>query len=158
MILVNLIPISKDLADQGSNFKQINTKDKMVQLFDAMVDKIKENIKHFLTSSYFDDLFWVSLIIFVGIGSFALGVRSERQEALSRNPIEITEHQEIENAWHEYIQSRKSTAEFFASKNGTVYYPLACPSGQRIKQENRIYFTTVQEAQSAGYKESSQCN
>ena len=49
----SIVTISKDLADQGSNFKQINTKDKMVQLFDAMVDKIKENNPDFVDSSTF---------------------------------------------------------------------------------------------------------
>ena len=49
----SIVTISKDLADQGSNFKQINTKDKMVQLFDAMVDKIKENNPDFVGSSTF---------------------------------------------------------------------------------------------------------
>jgi len=38
----NIATISKDLADQASNFKQINTKDKMVQLFDVIAAKIKE--------------------------------------------------------------------------------------------------------------------
>jgi hypothetical protein len=38
----SITTISKDLADQSSNFKQINTKDKMIQLFDVMVSKIKE--------------------------------------------------------------------------------------------------------------------
>jgi len=45
--------ISKDLADQSSNFKQINTKDKMVQLFDVMVAKIKENNPEFAEGSAF---------------------------------------------------------------------------------------------------------
>ena len=52
-ILSSIVTISKDLADQGSNFKQINTKDKMVQLFDAMVNKIKENNPDFVGSSTF---------------------------------------------------------------------------------------------------------
>jgi hypothetical protein len=38
----NIATISKDLADQASNFKQINTKDRMVQLFDVIAAKIKE--------------------------------------------------------------------------------------------------------------------
>ena len=45
--------ISKDLADQGGNFKQITTKDKMIQLLDAIVDKMKENNPEFVTSSSF---------------------------------------------------------------------------------------------------------
>lgn len=43
----NITTISKDLADQASNFKQINTKDKMVQLFDVIAAKIKENNPEF---------------------------------------------------------------------------------------------------------------
>ena len=49
----NISAISKDLADQASNFKQINTKDKMVQLFDVMVAKIKENNPDFAGGSAF---------------------------------------------------------------------------------------------------------
>ena len=49
----SIVTISKDLADQASNFKQINTKDKMVQLFDVMVAKIKENNPEFADGSAF---------------------------------------------------------------------------------------------------------
>ena len=45
--------ISKDLADQGSNFKQITTKDKMVQLLDIIVAKMKENNPEFVEGSQF---------------------------------------------------------------------------------------------------------
>jgi hypothetical protein len=49
----SIVTISKDLADQSSNFKQINTKDKMVQLFDVMVAKIRENNPEFADGSAF---------------------------------------------------------------------------------------------------------
>jgi hypothetical protein len=49
----SIVTISKDLADQSSNFKQINTKDRMVQLFDVMVAKIKENNPEFTNNSAF---------------------------------------------------------------------------------------------------------
>jgi hypothetical protein len=49
----SIVTISKDLADQSSNFKQINTKDRMVQLFDVMVAKIKENNPEFADNSAF---------------------------------------------------------------------------------------------------------
>ena len=45
--------ISKDLADQSSNFKQINTKDKMVQLFDAIITKVKEGNPDFAEGPQF---------------------------------------------------------------------------------------------------------
>jgi hypothetical protein len=49
----NITTISKDLADQGSNFKQVNTKDRMIQLFDMIVSKIKENNSEFADSPSF---------------------------------------------------------------------------------------------------------
>ena len=45
--------ISKDLSDQGSNFKQITTKDKMVQLLDIIVGKIKEHNPDFVEGGQF---------------------------------------------------------------------------------------------------------
>jgi hypothetical protein len=49
----SITTISKDLADQGGNFKQITTKDKMVQLLDVIVTKMKENNPEFTESSQF---------------------------------------------------------------------------------------------------------
>ena len=43
-----------------------------------------------------------------------------------------------------------------ASKNGTKYYIKGC-SNARIKEENKIYFNTEEEAQSAGYEKSLTC-
>ena len=45
--------ITRDLSDQGSNFKQITTKDKMVQLLDIIVDKIKEHNPDFVEGGQF---------------------------------------------------------------------------------------------------------
>jgi hypothetical protein len=49
----SIVTISKDLADQGGNFKQITTKDKMVQLLDAIVAKMKENNPEFTEGPQF---------------------------------------------------------------------------------------------------------
>ena len=45
--------IDKDLDDQKSNFKMVNTRDKMVQFLDAMVDNIKQANPDFVESSQF---------------------------------------------------------------------------------------------------------
>ena len=45
----------------------------------------------------------------------------------------------------------KPAPNFVASKNGGKYYPLGCKAGDRIKLENRIFFTTEVEAETAGY-------
>lgn len=123
-----------------------------------IIDKVKNNIKSFVGTSILDELFWIVLLVFVALGSFSLGMRHERESYLENNPISISENTAVVAAWQKYIATKKSSAEFFASKNGTVYYPLICPSGNRILEENRIYFSNSVEAESAGYKVSARCN
>jgi hypothetical protein len=53
---------------------------------------------------------------------------------------------------------KKSSGAFVASKNGTKYYPLNCSGVKRIKEENKVFFTTAKEAESAGYGPAANCN
>ena len=51
----------------------------------------------------------------------------------------------------------KTEAAFVASKNGSKYYPIDCGSASRIKEENRVYYATEEEAQADGKERSSAC-
>lgn len=123
----------------------------------SIIDKLQKNIKSFLDSHVVDELFWLVLLLCVAVSSFSLGMRHERELFLGNNPIQIKQQEYMKALWQEYEKNKQSKAHFFASKKGTVFYPLACPSGNRIDLENRVYFETKQEAQSAGYKPSSRC-
>lgn len=46
---------------------------------------------------------------------------------------------------------------FAASKTGKTYYPKGCSGLNRVHIENRVYFTTEAQAQSAGYTRSTTC-
>lgn len=46
---------------------------------------------------------------------------------------------------------------YVASKNGSKYYLTTCSSASRIKQENRVYFVSVQDARAAGYEPAANC-
>lgn len=46
---------------------------------------------------------------------------------------------------------------YVASKTGKTYYPKNCKSVNRIKPENRVYFTTVREAIDKGLTLSKSC-
>lgn len=50
-----------------------------------------------------------------------------------------------------------SAGNFMASINGKAYYPKDCAAGNRIKEENRIWFDTKEEAESQGYKPAQNC-
>lgn len=53
--------------------------------------------------------------------------------------------------------SSESGGNYVASKTGKTYYPKNCKSVNRIKPENRVYFTTVREATAKGLTLSKAC-
>ncbi len=46
-----------------------------------------------------------------------------------------------------------SEAQYVASQKGKKYYPVFSAGGSRIVPQNRVYFRTKQEAESAGFSE-----
>ena len=40
---------------------------------------------------------------------------------------------------------------------GKIYGTLSCPSGKRMKRENRVFFENEEEAQQAGYRPCGRC-
>lgn len=57
------------------------------------------------------------------------------------------------------IMTNTSTAaqNFVASKAGTKYHALTCPGAKTIKESNKIYFATVNDAEAAGYTRAANC-
>ncbi|HWH16295.1 MAG TPA: hypothetical protein VNU25_01790 [Candidatus Paceibacterota bacterium] len=51
----------------------------------------------------------------------------------------------------------KASGTYVASKNGTKYYLPSCGGSKRIKEENKIWFDTKEEAESAGYGPAANC-
>lgn len=47
--------------------------------------------------------------------------------------------------------------ELVASKNGKAYYLPACSGADRIKEENKIWFSSRKEAENLGYKPAANC-
>lgn len=54
----------------------------------------------------------------------------------------------------------ENTSEFtiLASKSGTKWYFAHCSGAKRIKEENKIYFSSIQEAENRGLEQASGCN
>src|SRR3989344_9153058 len=46
---------------------------------------------------------------------------------------------------------------FVASKTGAKYYLPSCAGASNIKEENRVYFVSVAQAQAAGYTAAANC-
>jgi hypothetical protein len=50
-----------------------------------------------------------------------------------------------------------SQGGYVASKSGAKYHLVTCGSAKSIKEENRIYFSTKQAAEAAGYEPAKNC-
>ncbi len=52
---------------------------------------------------------------------------------------------------------KQALGGYVASKNGGKYYPQECPAASRITNENRIWFSSKEEAESIGYSMAKSC-
>lgn len=143
-----------------------------------------EKIKLFLWSERGKSVLVVIIIILVGTGSFQLGRLSKNpssgvkvvypdlstisQVSKEANIIATEEDsQDPESTLTKSLTtaprptSQQSTTaitkNFFASNRGSKYYPVLCSAGKTIKIENRVYFETRAQAETAGYELSSSC-
>lgn len=55
------------------------------------------------------------------------------------------------------LTKNSENGDYVASNRGRMYYPVSCGAANNLKQENRIYFQTAIEAETAGYKRSTAC-
>lgn len=113
-----------------------------------------------------DWLLWGVVIL-----SLALGVGLGRLWGAntSRLPVKIIEPQIIEqvaqnnqatvvSSSQELVKpAGKSVGKYVASKNSDKYHLATCPGAQRIKEENKIWFISKEEAQKAGLTPAANC-
>jgi hypothetical protein len=102
-----------------------------------------------------DSLFTVVVIILVAIVSFALGRLSvldiQTQVPQSGVIFKTTELRTLE------INPKTNNRALVASQSGTRYHLLDCPGAKQIKDENKVYFLSADEARSAGYLPAANC-
>ncbi len=122
-----------------------------------IIDKVHKKIKELVHHKWFDEIMWLSIIMFMGLGMFSLGILYERKKYDNNNPITIEYDQEAIDLWEEYQNIKSANQEFFASKNGSVVYPVGCTKGNKIKEENKVFFENVQQAIVQGYREVEGC-
>jgi len=132
------------------------------------IPEYKELIKRLINN---DAIFMAILLIVVGICSFTLGQQSMVRYAvpitprvsLLASPVVTVEHEA--DIYNEFVSASTTTLKptsveklkYTASKSGTKYHFLTCPGAKQIKDENKIYFSSTAEAESAGYTPASNC-
>ncbi len=100
------------------------------------------------------ELYLSLVILLIGLLGFGLGRLSVIED--SKVPIIIRSNI---SAVAEPLTPKKvlNNGQYLASKNGNSYYLPWCSGASRIKDSNRIWFKTKDEAELAGYKKSANC-
>lgn len=125
-----------------------------------------EKIKSWCVESK-QDLFVAALIFLTGMASFGLG----RLSAIwpKKEPITVTDQgfgirnpkEEGKNLDGKTVESTASVlmtqGKYVASKQGSKYHYPWCPGASTIKEENKIWFQTAEEARARGYRPAQNC-
>jgi hypothetical protein len=121
-----------------------------------------QKIKFFLESEKGKDILIIVIIVLVGLVSFELGRLSNKNRDNGLKIENISDKIGFidfssNNTKSDGLKNNTNEDNYFASKSGKKYYSITCGAGKTIKQENRIYFSSVNEAISKGYELSSAC-
>lgn len=110
------------------------------------------------------------IILFTGVSSFLVGKQSQIQNqnqprivfnygvgsVLKKENDTRLEGGTLDNT-EESAYISNTTGSIFASRNGKKYYYSGCKSGSRIKQANRVYYDTKEQAEATGKTLASGC-
>ncbi len=131
-----------------------------------------QDIRSRIKALFLDETLFVAvLILLVGIASFGLGrssVMSQLPETRTEATVSVSEAKPVELQPEPFVLPASATAEvpadspvasqqYVGSKNGTKFHLPSCPGASQIKEENKVYFTSKQDAYSKGYSEAANC-
>lgn len=105
-----------------------------------------------------DDLYLVAVLLLVGTGAFLLGRLSMTDNG--HMPVSV-EYVGIEAPREANSDARRpimlSHDNYVASVNGSRYYAPWCGGAGRIKEENKVWFSSKADAEQAGYTPAKTC-
>jgi hypothetical protein len=131
-----------------------------------MVRNLREKVKQWFLPRE-DEIILVFTIILVALIGFGLGRLSALRE--EKFPIQIQTSLpsafESENQEAGLPVSRisdrggegKQEKLYVGSRNGSVYHYPWCPGAERIKEANKVWFSSREEAGKAGYRPAANC-
>jgi len=105
-------------------------------------------------------IFYIIIIILVAMGSFGLGViyDSNKQNYKEDNNYSASGWTATGGPTAEELENSKNKKKFYvASKNSKIYYNVNCSGAKRIKEENKIWFSSREEAEKSGLTLATSC-
>lgn len=99
------------------------------------------------------------LVIVVGVSAFYLGRLTVPATSPDTNEtfVRSSGTPEVIDVASQPAEVVATQANYVASINGTRWYPVECSAASRISEANKIFFTTVDEAEAGGYTRAQNC-
>lgn len=127
-----------------------------------ILGKCKRGVGALFETSRREDVFLILLITLVGFGGFGLGRLSKISE--ERSPVRMFQESVLlsraaergDETTPSFLEGT-SPQQFVASVSGTKYHLPWCSGASSIKEENKIWFSTSDEARLAGYEPAANC-
>lgn len=115
-----------------------------------------EKLKRFLED---DVLYFGLILVVVAVGAFGLGRQSTSiRVAATEPPVRIEYPALVPQAGVTAVESTViHNLTVVGSKNGTKYHLLNCPGAKQIAEKNLVSFSSVAEAEAAGYSPAANC-
>lgn len=145
------------------------TMDKILNHIGEKINTVKVGSHSLVKSAQNKDIFIVLTIILVAFASFGLGRLSKIEE--TREPVTVENidvNNGVINAQNtnlsasaalstKSIQTPPAGKNYVASKNGSKYFLAWCSGANTIKDANKIWFATKEEAVAAGFQPAANC-
>ncbi|MCA9361104.1 hypothetical protein KC845_00950 [Candidatus Kaiserbacteria bacterium] len=134
-----------------------------------MGESIQDKFNKFKALLVEDSLFYSGLILLIGATSFGLGRLSVVDSSHIVGPVVDIEQSamvtvspptakaEVTDPINPVSSEPVSEKAYVGSKNGSKYHLLSCPGAKQIKEENKVYFSSIAEAESKGYTPAGNC-
>ncbi|MBL7045895.1 MAG: hypothetical protein ISR99_02610 [Parcubacteria group bacterium] len=92
----------------------------------------------------------ILIVILVGFGAFGMGRMSTNVDI--KEAVEIDYPEDVA-----FVTASLSSGEVVASKNGSKYHFPWCSGALRIAEQNKVEFSSIDEARLAGYAPAANC-
>jgi hypothetical protein len=119
-----------------------------------IIDYILLKIKDLAQKVGEERLFVPIVIILVAFASFGLGRLSKIEE--TKTPVTITGNSEFGKISN-FNNITSGEKRFVASRNGKKYFLEWCSGAKTISPQNKITFSSEEEAKNAGYTPAANC-
>lgn len=128
-----------------------------------MLSHYLKKVNSFLRA-YKNDIFIALLIFLTGFASFGLGQLSilwsdtqpiTIEDAAPKNTA--TARKRAPAALQQAVAAFATQGTYVASKSGAAYHYPWCSGAKRIKEENKVWFETIEDAKRAGYRPAANC-